>query len=112
MAKMFMPAIKEALDKIENQEDVNFIRSARNEKNKKFLIAGLVGGEKVKLTKDYGFLTYPFEPILSFSSHLGDSYCSNFAMLDEHVALNWHNLANLNIRYEEDAERADIVASF
>ena len=112
MAVMYMPALDGALEKIEDWRKVNFIRSTRNDKNKRFLIAGVSGGEDVQLTAPQSLLTYPFEPVLSFSSHLGDLYFRNFVHLNDDVLLNWHNLERINMVKNESGTKATISADF
>ena len=112
MAVMYMPALDGALEKIEDWRKVNFIRSTRNDKNKRFLIAGVSGGEDVQLTAPQSLLTYPFEPVLSFSSHLGDLYFRNFVYLNDDVSLNWHNLERINMVKNESGTKATISADF
>jgi hypothetical protein len=112
MATMYMPALDGALEKIEDYNQVNCIRTVVDGENKKYLIANLVGGNSVQLTKRQSFWTYPFEPVRSFSSHLGDFYCKNFLFFQDHFMINYRNLEDLKICKGREGKYAIIQASY
>ena len=112
MATMFMPALEGALERIKDCEKINFIRSAKNDKNKYFLIAGVSGGANIELTSPQRAFSYPFEPVLSFKAHLGDSYFKNFVLLNDHNALNWRNLEQIHMLKDQSTGIATVTAEF
>lgn len=112
MATKYMPALDGALEKIEDYKQVNCIRTVVGGENKRFLIANMVDGNTVQLTKRQSFWTYPFEPVKSFASHLGDLYCENFLCFQDHFMFNYRNLEDLKICNGREGKYAIVQASY
>ena len=110
--KKRMPIIEGCLEKIADPNNVNYIATQLNEKNKRQLIAGLKGGEAIALTEPESVLTYAFEPISSFSDHLGDLYCSKFLMLNEDCMFNIDNFAGFDFDFDSDDKFVGVVSNF
>ena len=104
--------IEENVKAIENPNNVNAFLSQKLDKGIS-LIASLVGGEFVQLTKPMGVMTYPFEPIYHLSREkLGDFYCEGFFKISDDTAVNGRNFVGFSYEPRENSKFTGIIAHF
>jgi len=111
--KMFIMANTDSVEKIQNPNNVNFIRSARDDNNKLFLIAGLNTGEVIEISKKQSMLSYPFEPVLSFlHSHFDDTYRAHFGLLNNDTCFNINTFEKFEYQKSDEGHCVAVVAHF
>ena len=104
--------IEENVKAIENPNNVNAFLSQKTDRGIS-LIANLVGGESIQLTKPMNFMTYPFEPIYYLSREkLGDFYCESFFKISDDAAVNGRNFVGFSYEPREKSKFTGIIAHF
>lgn len=104
--------IDENIKAIENPNNVNAFLSQKVDKGIS-LIANLVGGESIQLTKPMNFMVYPFEPIYYLSREkLGDFYCEGFFKVTDDTAVNGNNFVKFSFDLKDKAKYTDVIAHF
>ena len=104
--------IEENVKAIENPNNVNAFLSQKTDRGIS-LIANLVGGESIQLTKPMNFMTYPFEPIYYLSREkLGDFYCESFFKISDDTAVNGRNFVGFSYEPREKSKFTGIIAHF
>lgn len=104
--------LEENVKAIENPNNVNAFLSQKLDKGIS-LIANLVGGESIQLTKPMSFMTYPFEPIYHLSREkLGDFYCEGFFKISDDTAVNGRNFVGFSYQPKEKSKFTGIIAHF
>lgn len=104
--------IEENIKAIENPDNVNAFLSQKTDKGIS-LIANLVGGESIQLTKPMNFMIYPFEPIYYLSREkLGDFYCDGFFKITDDTAVNGKNFVRFSYEPREKSKFTGIIAHF
>ena len=104
--------IEENVKAIENPNNVNAFLSQKTDRGIS-LIANLVGGESIQLTKPMNFMTYPFEPIYYLSREkLGEFYCESFFKISDDTAVNGRNFVGFSYEPREKSKFTGIIAHF
>lgn len=104
--------LEENVKAIENPNNVNAFLSQKADKGIS-LIANLVGGESIQLTKPMNFMTYPFEPIYHLSREkLGEFYCEDFFKITDDTAVNGRNFVGFSYEPREKSKFTGVIAHF
>lgn len=110
---------KDSYEAIKDPRNVNFIASFRTPYKYslsgygEIILAGLVNGELVELTKPKSVLTSPYEPMDWFAEQVGDVYMLNFECVNDGCCVSRKNFNGFKfVQSENNKKHTNILGTF